>query len=94
MIEVFALIGVAVVLLTIVSLVYIGIILLIDLVKRKKYEHKAAHRFDKPPVAKCYCEDCTMWDRDNKHCMKFSCRMEDCNFCCFAEPKMYELEEE
>ena len=28
------------------------------LIKRKKREYQVKHRFDKPPVAKCYCVDC------------------------------------
>lgn len=27
-------------------------------IRRKKYEHKRKCRFDKPPIAKCYCIDC------------------------------------
>ena len=28
------------------------------LILHAKYRHKIKHRFDKPPLAKCYCKDC------------------------------------
>jgi hypothetical protein len=29
-----------------------------ELISRAKYRYKTKHRFDKPPLAKCYCKDC------------------------------------
>lgn len=29
-----------------------------DYRERKRYAYKRAHRFDGPPLAKCYCKDC------------------------------------
>lgn len=29
-----------------------------ELIDRKKWEYEYKHRFDKPPTAKCYCNDC------------------------------------
>ena len=26
--------------------------------EKKRYEYRIKHRFDKPPLAKCYCVDC------------------------------------
>lgn len=34
--------------------------------KRKEYEYK--HRFDKSPVAECYCVDCWYRDNENSKC--------------------------
>lgn len=29
-----------------------------NLISKLRWEYKYKHRFDKPPVAKCYCKDC------------------------------------
>ena len=30
-------------------------------INRSKYKRKMRHRFDGPPLAKCYCRDCKYW---------------------------------
>lgn len=40
----------------------------IDKAKRK-YRYK--HRFDKPPIAKCYCIDCRYHDNETSQCYRF-----------------------
>ena len=32
------------------------------------YIHKQKHRFDKPPIAKCYCRDCAEWNPERNMC--------------------------
>lgn len=35
---------------------------------RKKIEYIQKHRFDKPPLAKCYCIDCISWNKETQEC--------------------------
>lgn len=71
------------------------VILVIQYVKDKiedlKYWYRYKHRFDKPPIAKCYCFDCIHHDNNSGRCYAFH---EDSNrltadncFCYRAEPK-------
>lgn len=30
-------------------------------IQEMKYQYKRKHRFDGPPIAKCYCKDCIYW---------------------------------
>lgn len=36
-----------------------------------KWRYKYKHRFDKLPIAKCYCKDCKQHDSKNSRCYKF-----------------------
>jgi hypothetical protein len=36
-----------------------------DLIKGLKWKYKYKHRFDKPPLAKCYCKDCDFFGKNN-----------------------------
>ena len=55
------------------------------------YRYQYKHRFDKPPIAKCYCRDCKYYDIATNKCYGFdgynSKLMADSWFCCFAEPR-------
>ena len=62
-------------------------------INRTKYKHKMARRFDKPPLAKCYCHDCKTWyERDDDSmigkCIGFANKYTaaDC-FCKYAKPR-------
>ena len=35
----------------------------VDTIKNLKWKYKYKHRFDKPPLAKCYCKDCRYYVR-------------------------------
>lgn len=35
-----------------------------NLINKLVWRHKYKHRFDKPPVAKCYCKDCMHYSRN------------------------------
>lgn len=52
------------------------------------YTYRRKHRFDKPPIAKCYCRDCKNWNPSTGECDDHcnSRRMGAGWFCCFAEP--------
>lgn len=60
---------------------------LIDKLKRR-YRYK--HRFDKPPIAKCYCIDCKHHDKETRRCYRFvkeyRCTADEW-FCWEAEPR-------
>lgn len=65
--------------------------------KFKLYElkQKQKHRFDKPPVAACYCRDCDKWDLETGEC-KFlnGRRVKDDWFCKCATRNTNPFEEE
>lgn len=39
-----------------------------EVAHRKHIEYVQKHRFDKPPLAKCYCIDCESWDKETQKC--------------------------
>jgi hypothetical protein len=54
-------------------------------IEKLKYDYKTKHRFDKPPLAKCYCKDCK-YHEDNGECYSFTKRYTADNwFCAWAE---------
>lgn len=58
-----------------------------DLIDRLEYRHMIAHRFDKPPTAKCYCRDCNWHRKDEKCTLPGIERYTPLNgFCYEAEP--------
>lgn len=71
--------------------------LIIDIVKYIKakisvrvYAYKVKHRFDKPPLAKCYCRDCEYWqiqDSDTAKCRIVDRYTGDNWFCRDATPR-------
>jgi len=66
--------------------------LLEDKIKRAKWQYKYKHRFDKPPLAKCYCKDC-IYCADGC-CMSFDgMRVWENWFCWQASPTKYDLNE-
>lgn len=96
-IRLLAAIGAGVILGTIVF----GIFILIDAIKefkeRKDYEYKRLHRFDGPPLAKCYCKDCVYGFRpyeefgDGIKCSKKNINhCSDAWFCADGEPRTYD----
>ena len=68
-----------------------------DWVEHKKYEHKRKHRFDKPPIAKCYCKDCIHFGGsiyDNACSCHKGWQVADNWFCWAAEPRSTDPDEE
>lgn len=58
-----------------------------ETIKNKKRIYEYEHRFDKPPVAKCYCIDCVKWDPETHECGALNNRhTADSWFCWQAEP--------
>lgn len=79
---------------------------LIDAIKRKirklKRLHDAKHRFDKPPVAKCYCIDCRYckgyrYPDEIEQVKRVTCELDntrvvyDSSFCSEADPSEINL---
>ena len=53
---------------------------------RRIWQYK--HRFNKKPIAKCYCIDCLDYDEKNKFCRYLGRNVLDNTFCCWGEPDM------
>lgn len=69
-----------------------------DFIRRKRYEYKRKHRFDKQPIAKCYCVDCKFAKEINGGC--YICTIDNINhrcddwFCADGDPRIQPREEE
>ena len=55
------------------------------IIKKKRY-YRYKHRFDKPPIAKCYCYDCLRRDEEGR-CSKFNWLVYETDFCYYADPR-------
>lgn len=67
---------------------------IVEKIEELKYDYKVKHRFDKPPLAKCYCKDCKYHGYNGK-CYSFTERYTADNwFCSEAERKRVENEQE
>lgn len=59
---------------------------------KRNYAYK--HRFDKPPMAKCYCVDCQYHNNETASCSQFEGYLTADNwFCWMANPKKYPVVE-
>lgn len=67
-----------------------------EAIKHFIYIYRYKHRFGKPPLAKCYCKDCTNWNKHKNSTDKGTCYAHgnwttaDCWFCWDADPCSYE----
>lgn len=86
---IFALIGLS------VTIAFIGVLLcdfkkwICDKIEDKKWKEKYEHRFDKPPIAKCYCYDCRFYNKDSCRCNGYGYAdiyTPDNGFCYKSEP--------
>jgi len=74
------------------SLGVLGLILIgiFDFIKQKidelKNYHRIKHRFDKPPLADCYCIDCKSYNRENERCYMLNRDTANNWFCWNAKP--------
>lgn len=50
------------------------------------YRHKRKHRFDKKPIAECYCKDCVYYSIAFERCSTYGRCMRDNDFCSLATP--------
>ena len=56
---------------------------------RRIWQYK--HRFNKKPIAKCYCIDCLDYDEQNKFCRDLGRHVLDNTFCCWGKPDMSKM---
>lgn len=74
----------------IVGLLVIAIMMLWELLKDQInmaiYRHKRKHRFDKDPIAECYCKDCVYYSIAFERCSTYGRCMRDNDFCSLATP--------
>ena len=57
----------------------------VDWIDRLKWNYKYKHRFDKPPLAKCYCKDCIYYGNDGSCRGTYPAHVDDW-FCKDATP--------
>jgi len=79
-----------------------GVLMLIgwwacDWIKEKiadaRWAHKYKHRFDKPPLAQCYCRDCCNYNPKTGRCLYYtSLYVRDNMFCAKATPYKHDPE--
>lgn len=91
----FGMVASAIVLITIIMCIIIkAYYFIVEKIEELKYDYKVKHRFDKPPLAKCYCIDCK-YHEDNGKCYGFTERYTADNwFCSWAERKRVKNEQE
>ena len=87
LLEIFAYIGASCVIGIVAILLAAGFDKVRDKIKDLKYKYEYEHRFDYPPVAKCYCIDCENYSSDGRRCYHRSDYLPDNGFCYRAEPK-------
>lgn len=97
--DLFFILGVLVSIVFVLGIVTISVIKLHDFIAEciyaKRYEYMIKHRFDDPPLAKCYCIDCKYCYGEptktggNVYCSLWNSGViiQDNSFCCRAEPK-------
>lgn len=77
------------------SVVSVLIVMVTDHIKKWRRKRQIKKRFDKPPVAKCYCIDCIYHEKKNGKCYLLSNERDyytgDISFCFQAEPREEEL---
>ncbi|MBQ6503149.1 MAG: hypothetical protein IJI57_04450 [Flexilinea sp.] len=57
-----------------------------EVIRRQRIRYKQQHRFDKPPLAKCYCVDCRKFNQASGECRVIGLCMAEDWFCWSAEP--------
>ena len=70
---------------------------IVDKINDLKRKYKYKHRFDKPPLAKCYCKDCRYYiakENDGNCGVHAGWTVADSWFCWSAEPRSYDSEGE
>lgn len=82
--DLFFILGVLVSIVFVLGIVMISVIKLHDFIAEciyaKRYEYMIKHRFDDPPLAKCYCIDCKYCYGEptktggNVYCSLWNCR--------------------
>lgn len=82
----FVLIGVLFAFVILVSVLIVIFNFIQQKIDELKNYHRIKHRFDKPPLADCYCIDCKSYNRKNERCYWLNRGTADNWFCWNAEP--------
>lgn len=89
--DILALVGFVAVAWGLILFVILGIEFIKDKIDEAKHVYRYKHRFDKPPIANCYCVDCKNYNVETHRCYGFhedSNRLVADNYFCYrAEPR-------
>lgn len=90
--DLLALFGLAVLIGVVVLLFTFTIQYILNFIDDLKSKYRIKHRFDKPPLAECYCIDCSYFDGRNGRC-DYGIYVHDSAFCWRAEPRKRKIKE-
>ena len=88
MTELFTAVGAVVIILMIVAMIFAVIYAIRQFIRERIWIYKYNHRFDKPPTAKCYCKDCSLYGdfTSRSLCRKHKFYFSEDYFCKDADP--------
>ena len=88
MTEFFTAVGVFVIIAMIVAVFLAVIYAIRQFIRERIWIYKYNHRFDKPPTAKCYCKDCSLYGdfTSRSLCRKHKSHFSEDYFCKDADP--------
>ena len=88
MTEFFTAVGAVVIILMIVAVFLAVIYAIRQFIRERIWIYKYNHRFDKPPTAKCYCKDCSLYGdfTSRSLCRKHKYHFSEDYFCKDADP--------
>lgn len=88
MTEFFTAVGAVVIILMIVAMIFAVFCVIRQVIRDRIWIYKYNHRFDKPPTAKCYCKDCSLYgDFTSRNlCRKHKSNFSEDYFCKDADP--------
>jgi len=92
MTEFFTTVGASVIITMIMVMIFAVIYAIRNFIRERIWIYKYNHRFDKPPTAKCYCKDCSLYgDFQNRRlCRKHKSHFSEDYFCKDADPRKAE----
>ncbi len=89
--DLLALFGLAVLIGVVVLLFIFTIQYILNFIDDLKSKYRIKHRFDKPPLANCYCVDCLY--RNDDGCCDYGGYYDDDHFCGRATPRKHKIKE-
>lgn len=61
--------GIAMIIILLVCLLFVLIYIIKEVTCKLKRRYRYKHRYDKKPLAKCYCKDCRNYFEEYNHCV-------------------------
>ena len=88
MTEFFTSVGAFVIIAMIVAMIFAVFCAIKQVIRNLIWIYKYNHRFDKPPTAKCYCKDCSLYGdfTSRSLCRKHKFHFSEDYFCKDADP--------